>query len=167
MDLLVPSLVTVMRFWAEGIRGGNFSPADLPSAAKLQALPPWIAAWNSLTEGRSRCARYGVVVGKITARLAAWLDGDYRDDYPLAKPASALSCTMGAFAMRTPRQMPPKARAIELSPRDQVPNKIVVVGGAPPLEEHLCKLCGSLINAAVARYVNWTTGEHWHLACGA
>jgi hypothetical protein len=49
---------------------------------------------------------------------------------------------------------------------DAVRHKIVVVGGAPPLEEHQCKLCGSRINAAVARYVNWTTSEHWHLVCG-
>jgi hypothetical protein len=69
-------------------------------------------------------------------------------------------------SMRTPRRMPPKARSIELSAPDAVRHKIVVVGGAPPLEEHQCKLCGSRINAAVARYVNWTTGEHWHLVCG-
>jgi hypothetical protein len=68
--------------------------------------------------------------------------------------------------MRTPRRMPPKARSIELSAPDSVRHKIVVVGGAPPLEEHQCKLCGSRTTAAVARYVNWTTGEHWHLVCG-
>jgi hypothetical protein len=50
VDATVVTLIGIFRFWAEGIRGGNFAFGDLPTAAKLQALPPWVAAWDRLTD---------------------------------------------------------------------------------------------------------------------
>ena len=65
--------------------------------------------------------------------------------------------------MRVQRRMRPAP--VELRPRDSAPDRIVVVGGAPPLEKHECRFCGGQINSAMARYVSIANDVHWHLAC--
>ena len=50
VDAIVPSLVSVLRFYARAVHAGLIATADLPAPDKLQALPSWVAAWNQLSE---------------------------------------------------------------------------------------------------------------------
>ena len=48
-DTIIDTQVDVLRFWSEGIAGGNFALGELPKVCKLKALPAWAAAWSLLS----------------------------------------------------------------------------------------------------------------------